>query len=102
MLQKNTLFTLNHTTDLFLSIKYFLKINIFLLISKITSFRNQSMKICRAKSSFGFHFRMARVPLISNRSTDSSIFFHEKAYGQNIRLYDNASTATRHTSFDHG
>ena len=31
-----------------------------------------------------------------------SVSFHQKTFGQNIRLQDNSSKAIRHTSFDNG
>ena len=35
-------------------------------------------------------------------NTNGSIYFHQKTFGQNILLENNASTAIRHKSFDNG
>ncbi|CAF1106698.1 unnamed protein product [Rotaria sordida] len=45
---------------------------------------------------------MARSPAMMDQSTMLKISFHQKTFGQNIRLDNNALQATRHTSFDNG
>ncbi|UJR16205.1 hypothetical protein I4U23_003115 [Adineta vaga] len=39
---------------------------------------------------------------INHNITVPSLSFHQRTYGQHIRLDKNGSTANRHTSFDHG
>ncbi|CAF2400843.1 unnamed protein product [Rotaria sp. Silwood2] len=45
---------------------------------------------------------MARLSAMMDQSAMPTIFFHQKTFGQNIQLDNNALKAIRHTSFDNG